>query len=54
MRRARDSGRPAAATRKLVLELPCRIRHFGPLNQQPVGSVEQLELVRFRRSSHAT
>ena len=25
--------------RELVLELPCRIRHFGPLNQEPVGSV---------------
>lgn len=25
--------------RKLVLELPCRIGHLGPLNQEPVSRV---------------
>ena len=40
--------------RKRVLELACRIRHLGPLSQEPVGSVYQAGLVRLGCSSHVT
>ena len=44
----------ASRQRKLVLELPCRVRNLGLPIEEAIGSVHQAGFVGLRRSRHVT